>query len=175
MNKNEFESTKKIIRETFNDTRCIKGPAPEDMILLDKNVHPGGFILTTEDGDFIDFEFLLKDFDEVELAKFIEFAENLYEKHQKHVSIYLLCPKDINVSVRECPIKSEADFRIRIACSQETPCKMILDSIKNKVMHKKILTSDDISMLENLPLMCNKKDRNYFRVETLRILNGHFP
>ena len=52
---------------------------------------------------------------------------------------------------------------------------MILDSIKNKVMQKKILTSDDISMLENLPMMCNKKDRNYFRVETLRILNGHFP
>lgn len=175
MNRNHFESTKKIIRETFNDTRCIKGPAPEDMIHLDENVHPGGFILTTEEGDFIDFEIQIKDFDEVELAKFIEFAENLYEKHQKHVSIYLLCPQDINVSVRECPIRSEADFRIRIACSQENPCKMILDSIKNKVMQKKILTSDDISMLENLPMMCNKKDRNYFRVETLRILNGHFP
>nr|WP_294998247.1 hypothetical protein [uncultured Methanobrevibacter sp.] len=175
MNKNEFESTKKIIRETFHDTRCIKGPAPEHMTMLDENVHQGGFILITEDGEFIDFEIQLKDFDEVELAKFIEFAENLYEKHEKKVSIYLLCPKDINVSVRECPIKSPADFRIRLACTQENPCYMILDSIKHKILNKKILTSDDISMLENLPNMCNKKDRTYFRVETLRILNGHFP
>ena len=116
----------------------------------------------------------LKDFDEIELTKYIEFAENLYEKHKKPVSVYLLCPKNINVTVKECSIKSESEFTIKLACSQEDPCHLILNTIKHKIKENKILTGDDIHALALLPVMCEKKDRNYFRLEYFKIINGNF-
>ena len=57
MNKKDFDIRTKIIRETFNDERPIKCQTPEDVRRLDDGIHPGGDIFTTEDGEFIDFEF----------------------------------------------------------------------------------------------------------------------
>ena len=170
MNKKEFDYKSRTIREVFNDTRkiCI---APKHEVMLDEGVHPGGDIFTTEDGEFIDFETQLKDFDAEELAKYVEFAENLYEKHQKKVSIYILCPRTIDVNVRECPLKSEADFTIKLACSQEDICHLILNHIKNKLKNDMILDCDDIHAVEMLPVRCNRNDRNYFRVESIKIMN----
>ena len=110
MDKKDFDTITKIIKETFKDERSIKCQTPDEVRKLDEGIHPGGDIFTTEDGEFIDFEIQLKDFDEAELVKYIEFAENLYEKHRKRVSVYLLCPKNVDVKVRECPIKSESDL-----------------------------------------------------------------
>lgn len=171
MKTREFDFKTRTIRETFNDTRKIRCLAAKHSLMLDEGVHPGGDVFRTEDDEFIDFEIQLKDFDEEELAKYVEFAENLYEKHQKHVSVYILCPKNINVTVRECPLKSEADFTIKLACSQDEPCHLILDFIKNKLNNNLILDCDDIKAVEMLPVMCARKDRNYFRVESLKIMN----
>ena len=173
MNKKDFDIRTKIIRETFNDDRPIKCQTPEDVRKLDEGVHPGGDIFTTENGEFIDFELQLNDFDEAELTKYIEFAENLYEKHHKHVSVYLLCPKNVDVSVRECTIKSESDFTIKLACSQEDPCHLILNGIKNKLKNNEILDGDDLHALAVLPVMCEKEERNYFRLEYLKIINQY--
>ncbi len=174
MNNANIDMITKIIRETFNDERPIKCRTPEDVRKLDEGIHPGGDIFTTEEGEFIDFELQLNDFDEEELTKYIEFAESLYEKHQKHVSVYLLCPKNVDVRVRECTIKSESDFTIKLACSQEDPCHIILNGIKNKLNNKEILDADDLHALAVLPIWCDKKDRNYFRLEYLKIINRYF-
>jgi hypothetical protein len=174
MDKIEFEFKKKLIKENFKDERPIKCPTPEHITRLDDDVHPGGDIFTTEDGEFIDLEFQKEDFDEVELAKYIEFAENLYEKHHKKVSVYIICPKEINVCVREHRIISDGDFTIKIACSQEDFSKMILDIIKRKIRNKELLDREDLIMVEKLPLMCAKKDRKYYRVESLKIINRYF-
>lgn len=174
MDKKDFDIRTRIIRETFKDNRPIKCETPEEVRKLDDDVHPGGDIFTTEDGEFIDFEIQLKDFDEAELVKYIEFAENLYEKHHKKVSVYLLCPKDVNVTVRECAIKSESDFTIKLACSQEISCHILLDIIKSKINNHEILDADDLHVLEHLPVWCNKKERNYFRLEYLKLLNRYF-
>lgn len=171
MNKAEFDYKTRKIRETFNDTRKIRCLASKRAVKLDEGVHPGGDIFRTEDGEFIDFEIQLEDFDEEELAKYVEFAENLYEKHKKHVSVYIICPKNINVTVKECPLKSEADFTIKLACSQDDPCQFILKLIKNKLKNNLVLDCDDIEAVENLPVMCNRIDRNYYRVESIRIMN----
>ena len=128
-------------------------------------------IFTTEEGEFIDFELQLRDFDEEELTKYVEFAENLYEKHQKHVSVYLLCPRDINVCVKECTIKSEADFTIKLAKVPEDSCKIILEGIKNKLKNKEKLDCDDLHALAYLPVMCDKEERNYYRMEYFKIIN----
>lgn len=174
MNDKEFESKTRIIRENFKDERTIKCPTPTELTELDENVHPGGDIFTTEDGEFIDLEVQIDDFDEIELAKYIEFAENIYEKHKKHVSVYILCPKNINVCVREHKIISEADFTIKLACCKEDYPKMILDMIKSKIRRKEDLDKYDRKMVESLPIMCAKKDRTYYRVESLKIINRYF-
>jgi hypothetical protein len=173
MDKAEFEFKTRLIKRNFKDNRTITCPAPEHLTRLDENVHPGGDIFTTEDGKFIDFEFQKEDFDEVELAKYIDFAENLYEKHHKHVSVYILCPKHINICVKEHRIISDADFTIKLSCSQEDYPKMILDILKEKIRNKEILDKDDLIMAERLPLWCAKKDRNYYRVESLKIINRY--
>ncbi|WP_305512412.1 MULTISPECIES: hypothetical protein [unclassified Methanobrevibacter] len=171
MNKKDFILRTKIIKESFKDERPIKCPTPCEIKKLDDNVHPGGDIFTTEDGDFIDFEFQLNDFDEEELAKYVGFAESLYEKHHKHVAIYLLCHHDIEVSVKEIEITSEAEFTIKLACSKFDPCHIILETVKDKLKNNIPLESDDIDVVRILPVMCKKNERNYFRLETLKILN----
>lgn len=171
MKKDDFKIKAKMIKETFDDERPIKCITPQGALELDENIHQGGDIFITEDGDYIDLEYQLQDFDEAELVKFVEFAEEVYEKTQKHVSIYLMCPKNVNVSVREFDIKSKADFTIRLACMGYDPCHMILNEIKQKMYRGELLDCHDREILENLPVRCAKKDRNYFRLECFKIIN----
>lgn len=171
MKEQDFKIRTKIIKETFNDPRKIKCLTPEKDKKFDDNIYPGGDVFTTENGEFIDLEFQLEDFTEDELVKFVEFAEALYERHQKQVSIYLICPDTVDVLVRECEIKSRADFTIKIACIQENPAHIILDVIKNKISKGDLLDGDDLHALSMLPLICKKEDRNYFRKEYFKIIN----
>ena len=161
MNKKDYEVRTKIIRETFNDSRRINCSVSADELQIDEYVHKGGDIFKTEEGDFIDLEFQMKDFDECELVKYVEFAENLFEKHQKHVSIYIICPDDINVCVKECEIKSEASFTIKLAKVNENPAKIILNMIKQKIKNNEMLDSEDLHALSMLPVICKKEERNY--------------
>ncbi len=171
MNKKDFKIRTKIIRETFNDKRKIKYPTPEHVRKVADNIHPGGDIFTTEDGDFIDLEFQMMDFDEDELVKYVELAEALYEKHHKHVAIYVICPNCIDVRVKECEIKSEAEFTIKLACVEEDPCEVVLKVIKNKIKQNELLTGDDLHALSMLQVMCKPEKRNYFRREYFKIIN----
>lgn len=171
MNEKEFKIKIDMIKEDFDDPRKIKCPTPEHIRRVDEGIHKGGDIFTTEDGEFIDLEFQLVDFDEEELVKYIELAECLYEKHHKHVSIYLICPKNVNVTVKECTLKSEADFTIKLFNSTLDPYKLIFNEIKSKILNNEIISKDEYKFLEMLPVMCEKKDRHYFRVESLKLIN----
>lgn len=171
MNEKEFKIKTKTIKETFGDDRRIKCIVQPGTIPLDKNIHQGGDIFKTEDDELIDLEFQNQDFDEEELVKYIELAEELYKQTHKRVHIYLMCPKNVDVCVRECDIKSEADFTIRLACIVEDPCQIILDNIKEKIRHGELLNCTDIEDLKMLPVRCDKKDRHYFRLESLKIIN----
>lgn len=171
MNKKEFEIRAKVINETFNDNRTIISSTSAEELKIDEKIHQGGDIFITSDGDFIDLEFQVVDFTEDELVKYVELAEELYEKYRKEVSIYILCPKDINVCVRECEIKSEAAFTIRLACIQEDPCEIILNGIKAKLKAEEFLDGDDLHALSMLQVMCKKEERNYYRREYIRIIN----
>ena len=155
MEEQNFKIKAKIIRETFKDTRKIKCITPEKDRKLDDHVHPGGDIFTID-----------------ELVKYIEFAEELYEKHHKHVSVYLLCPEIVNICVKEDTIKSEADFTIRLACFEQNFAQITLDMLKDKLEREGFLDSEEIELLKSLPTVCKKKEKNYFRSETLKITNG---
>ncbi len=174
MDEKDFDTQTRIIKETFYDDRKIKCVTPEIDRQLPEHVYPGEDIFTTEDGEFIDLEFQMTDFDEDELVKYVEFAEEMYEKHKKHISVYIICPDYIKVLVRECPLKSDADFTIKLSCCNFNVAFSLLRHIKSKIRKEMALDEDDKTIIENLPVICRKEDRNFFRKESILLLNRYF-
>lgn len=171
MKEKDFDIKTKVIKETFDDNSHIVSSIDSNELEIDSNIHQGGDIFITSTGEFIDLEFQDVDFTAEELAKYMEFAEELYEKYGKRISIYILCPKNINVNVREFDIYSNAPFTIKLACINEDPCEIILDHIKTKMRNGEILDVNDMMMLAKLPKMCRKEDRKYYMTEYIRIAN----
>ena len=66
MNEKDFKTRIGVIKNTFNDKRKIQCEVKND-IEIDEGIHQGGDLFKTEDGDFIDLEFQMTDFDEDEL------------------------------------------------------------------------------------------------------------
>ncbi|WP_458455767.1 hypothetical protein [Methanobrevibacter sp.] len=157
MNKQDFEIKAKIIRETFNDERKINYPICENY----ENIYGAENIFTTEDGQLIDLELFIGDFREEELKRYVELAENLYEKTEKHVSIYIICPDVTRIYVKECEIQSKANFTIKLACFNENPIQLILNVIQDKLKKGEMLDEDDIFALMMIPLICKKDYENY--------------
>ena len=162
MNNEEIEIRKKVIEHAFGDEREIR---------FMKNDNYDGDLFITPTGEVIYLEFQIEDFTTAELAKYTLIAEDIYEKFQKDVSVYIICPDYIDVCVKECEIKSEAEFTIKLACIKENPSHFILDLIKNKLNNDEKLTEDDLHALSMLPVMCEKQERLYFRQECFKIMN----
>ena len=171
MRKKDFETRTSIIRELFNDTRKIKCHVPTETLELDENIHQEGDFFLTEDGELIDLEFQITDFDIEELAKYVELTEEIHEKHQKVISIYIICPKEVNVNVNEFNIKSKAEFKINIRQVENNICETVLNGIKYKLENNETLSNDDKNALSMLREICRKEERHYYTVETFKILN----
>lgn len=171
MDKENYEMKTKIIQEVFDDSREIKCYTPEDIRNVGKDIYPGGDVFTTEDGEFIDLELQLTNFDEDELIKYIGFAEALYKKHQKAVSVYIICPKGIEVCVKECTIHSQADFVIKLSRVDMDPCKIALQAIKNKIESSSTINGDDVFALSMLAMLCRPEERDYYLKEYLMAMN----
>lgn len=171
MKEKSFKIRKNVIRETFNDESKIVSSVDAEELAIDKDIHQGGDIFITSKGEFIDLELQDEDFTEDELVKYVELAEGLYEEYGSKVSIYILCPRDINVCVKEFRIKSDADFTIKLACIDEDPCEAMLDYYKSKIRANEPLNKDDMDILESLPMRCKKEKRNYYRREIFKIMN----
>lgn len=160
-----------LIYDAFDEKRRIIGHAPHEMTDLSDDCYQGGEFFITEEGELIDLEYQYEDFDEVELVKYIELAENLYEINGKLISIYILCPKDIRITAPECTIKSDAEFNIRLACYNQDPANDMLNYIQEKVNKNIKLNNKDIEALSMIPMMAPKEERSKLRIECLRILN----
>lgn len=173
MKEQDFITKARIIKETFNDKRKIKCFLPIQNLRLPEHIHQEGELFITENYEIIDLEFQFNDFTEDELVKYVELAEALYEKNNKKISIYILCPNSANICVREFEIKSEADFTIQLAAIEEDFSQIALDIIKSKLENGELLDIEDIEILKILPLSCKKEKRNYYRKECFRIINNY--
>ena len=171
MDEKNFEYEIRIIKEAFNEKRNIIGFAPPEMIEVDDYCHKGGDIFITDEGELIDLEYQMRDFDEAELAKYVELAENLYEKNKVPISIYVLCPRTLRIIAPECTIKSEAIFTIKLACWGENPIYELFFQIKEKIDKNIRLNDEDIYNLEMIPLRVPKEERKNFRTECFKLLN----
>lgn len=158
-----------IIKEAFEEKREIIGFAPKEMACIaNQNFLEDVFI--TDSGELIYLEYQIVDFDEIELAKYVEIAEKLYEKNNVCISIYVLCPKTINVTAPECTIKSDAEFTIKLACYQGNPAYDVFNKIKEKVDRNMELNENDIDALERIPMMGPKEERTRLRIECFRLI-----
>ncbi|WP_296888593.1 hypothetical protein [uncultured Methanobrevibacter sp.] len=157
-----------VIKEAFDEERNIIDYAPPEMIAVSDNCHQGGDIFITEEGDLIDLEYQFSDFDEEELAKYVELAEELYEKNEVPITIYVICSNQ--VLVPEIPIKSDAVFNIKLACINDNPAYDILYQIKEKVNKNISLDDEDLVSLLTIPIMVPKKDRKNIRIECFKLI-----
>lgn len=160
-----------IIKEVFDEKRKIIGFAPQEMTEIKKECYKGGDIFITENGEIIDLEYQLNDFDENELAKYIELAEELYKINNVTISIYILCPDTVKILTPEYTIPSQASFNIKLACFDGSPIYDIIYQIKEKIDKNIRISNEDIHTLFMIPLYCPEKDRKNLRIECLRLLN----
>lgn len=172
MKEQDFTMKTRLIQETFKDSRKIKCHIPIQNLKLEKHIHQEGSIFITENDEIIDLELQITDFDEDELVKYVELAEALYETNRKHVSVYIICPNTVKICVKECEIKSESDFTIKLAAIEENPAHMLLNIIKNKLNKGEMLDNEDLHALSMMPVICKKEERNYFRKEYFKIINN---
>ena len=168
MNNTDIENKIRIINEIFDNEKKIKCNIPIAELQLDENIRQEGDFFLTEDGEFVDLEFLFEDFMEEEL---VELAESLYEKYGRTISIYVVCPENVNVYVREFDIPSDSNFTIKIAKSKNDPCKTILNGIKHKIKNCETLSKDDLNALDMLPRICRKEEKHYYMLECFKIKN----
>lgn len=153
------------ITEMFNENRTI---VPE---VIKEDINGDGDIFKTESGEIIYFELQLEDFTIDELIRYTNIMETLYEKYQVHCTACIVCAEGVKVRVNEMPIKSEADFTIKLAQTNMDPCDVMLNGIKAKMNRNELLDEEDICALQMIPMMCSKDKRNHYRKEVFSILD----
>ena len=168
MNKEDFQIDTILIRTEFDDQRPLRKLPEELEMKLDPKIVETGSTFIADDGEIVYFTL---QFREDELVKYTEIAEKLYKLTHKRVSVYILCSNDIEVNMKICQIMSNADFTIKLFKSKYNPAKHILGLIKDKFKNNQRISPEDIAVLARLPMMCGKKDRNYFRKEYFKIVN----
>ena len=104
-----------LIRKAFKDNRKIVEETPDEIRRLDDKYYQGGSVYTTEDGEFIDLEIQKRDYDIEDHVNYIEFAEQLYEKHKRPVNVYVYCAPSVKINIPPYKIYSDADFKIRLS------------------------------------------------------------
>jgi len=86
-------------------------------------------MIVKKDGELIDLEIQERDYDVEDHVNYIEFAEALYEIHKQKINVYVYCVPSVKIHIQLYDIKSEADFKIRIAQYRD-------NSIKNRIKSK---------------------------------------
>lgn len=153
------------IKKMFDETREIN-PTP-----IDIKLNGDGKAYKTGDGEIIYCELQLKDFTIDELVRYTGIMETLYEEYNTHCTAYIVAADGVEVKVNEMPIKSEADFTIKLGVTDIDPCESILDHIKQKMASGELLDREDIEKLQMIPFMCSKNKRDYYRTQVFHIMN----
>ena len=130
-----------------------------------------GDLFQAENKEYILLDlFMDEEFGAKQLAKYVSIAEELYEKYYTKINIFIVAFNNVNVTVEEINIPSEADFTIRFAINQEEDmCKSVYDVILKKY-EDGVLEDADLEVLGRLHLICDTKDKQFYLEEYLRIM-----
>ena len=120
-----------LIKEAFHDERKIIKEITDEERYIGPGYYQGGSVYLTEDDELIDLEIQTRDYDVEDHVNYIEFAEQLYEKHHKKVNVYIYCIPSVKINIQLYSIKSDADFKIKLAQIQKNSKMKIIETIKN--------------------------------------------
>ena len=120
-----------LIKEAFHDERKIIKEITDEERYIGPRYYQGGSVYLTEDDELIDLEIQTRDYDVEDHVNYIEFAEQLYEKHHKKVNVYIYCIPSVKINIQLYSIKSDADFKIKLAQIQKNSKMKIIETIKN--------------------------------------------
>ena len=151
------------IESVFGEQRKLT-PQPQEIISLGD-----GDVFKTDDGEVIYLELILNDFTVDELVRITNIAEKLYSKYDSRCYCYVLCMGQ--VTVNEMPIPSEAEFTIKLAKSEASPCDVILNRIKYKIRNNELLDEEDIQALHMLPHICPPSEKDDYRKLVFSIMS----
>lgn len=170
MYEQESKIKKELIRHVFNDPRHLEDVPLKNCLDVNNETLKKGDLLKTDDGEFVFLDVLFKDFTIDSLVDYIEMAEEIFYASKKRISIYLVCPDGVDVRVKEREIKSDAEFTIKLAKTTFDFADETLKFIKQKIENRESIDREDIEMLKLLPMKCRKEMRNYYRRESLKLL-----
>ena len=160
MDKRDIINRQRVIRNVFDDNSETEYVGS----------YGGGDLFIADGIDMIYLSLLIDDFTEDKLLHYVKIAEDLFNEYSLSVKVYLTATNDVNVTVKECDIKSFADFTIKLARTELDVCSNILAMIKEKLSETE-LTSEDIEVLSMLPFMCKEHERDYYRKEYFKIMS----
>lgn len=148
---------KNLIKNMFHDNREMK------------KINKLYNIYETNDNEIVAIRIHLGDFTPESLADYTEEAEELYDRFNKAINIYIAMDKNGKITVSEHTIKSEADFTIKLGQTSIDPCKTLLDEIKQKIKNKSY-EQKDIDILQLIPIFAKQEDRKEIRTEVFKLL-----
>lgn len=148
---------KNLIKNMFHDNREMK------------KINKLHNVFETNDNEIVALRLHLGDFTPESLADYTEEAEELYDRFNKAINIYVAMDKNGQITVSEHTIKSEADFTIKLGQTNIDTCKTLLDEIKQKIKNKSY-EQKDIDILQLIPIFAKQEDRKKIRTEVFELL-----
>ena len=127
MNDDEIE----LIRKVFKEDREIVEKLSDDETRVSEGIYQGGSVYRTIDDELIDLEIQTRDYDIEDHVNYMEFAEELYKKHEKRINVYVYCIPSVKINLQLYRMKSDADFKIRLAQVRENS---VFTRVKSKIM-----------------------------------------
>ena len=162
------KKTYDLIECIFGDFREIDGKASDEIQSIAKKHGIDAEIYKTKNNELISYGITKENFGNSELEKYRIYGEELYEKSEKEVSIYILGSPHAKFNVTK-ELESEAKLKINVSLMDYTGTYETFRHIENLVKNRKKLDKEDLFALKMIPAMCPPEDKRYLRLECLKL------
>lgn len=164
-----LENMKEIIKSKYKDNRKITGYATGQIQGIAKKHEIYGDVFETQENELISLDIIDEDFDKKQLEKYKKYGEELYEKSQKLVSIYILCVKQATNKLNSDEIKFNGKLLFKIDKMDYSYNYKIFRIMSEFVKNKVKFGRDDLIVLSMIPKMGPSEDLRYMRIECLKL------
>lgn len=164
-----LENMKKIIKIQYKDNRKIIGYATGKIQEIAEKHEIYADVFETEENELISLYIIDEDFDNNQLEKYKKYGEELYEKSQKLVSIYILCVKQATNKLNNDKIEFNEKLLFKIEKMEYSYNYKIFGIMTEFVKNKVKFGKDDLIVLSMIPKMGPSQDLRYMRIECLKL------
>lgn len=165
---NYDETAYSLIENIFGDYREIVGKASNEIQKIARKHEIPAEIYQTRNDEFISLSMIKNDFGNKELDKYQRYGEELYEKTNTEVSIYILGSPHVKLKVTK-EIKSTAPITINLSIIEYSSAYDTLRHIQGLVENHEKLDNDDLNALKMIPHMGPPEDKRNLRIECLKL------